>query len=101
MEYIVSLSYDSDVKPKVHRAFNARSGAEALGEAILNHQDDGVLMGFWIGDIEGNEYTNPDVDSEVLRFVKEGKKINAIKRYREITGLGLKEAKHAIEDMFY
>src|SRR3989304_1332236 len=34
---------------------------------------------------------------EVMELVQEGKKIEAIKRYRELTGLGLKESKDAIE----
>ena len=44
---------------------------------------------------------NPDaeVDSEVLGFAKAGRKIEAIKRYRDITGVGLKEAKDYVERM--
>jgi ribosomal protein L7/L12 len=36
-------------------------------------------------------------DSQLRDFITAGQKINAIKRYRELTGLGLKEAKDAIE----
>jgi ribosomal protein L7/L12 len=36
-------------------------------------------------------------DSELQRFIAAGQKINAIKRYRELTGEGLKEAKDAVE----
>ncbi|MET9832144.1 ribosomal protein L7/L12 [Streptomyces sp. NPDC006385] len=35
--------------------------------------------------------------NEVVGLVREGKKIPAIKLYREITGAGLKEAKDAVE----
>lgn len=38
-----------------------------------------------------------DPDEEVRRFVLEGRKIEAIKRYREQTGLGLREAKEAVD----
>ena len=38
-----------------------------------------------------------DVDPEVRRLAESGEKIAAIKRYREITGVGLKEAKDAVE----
>ena len=36
-------------------------------------------------------------DDEVLRLLRSGSKIAAIKAYREQTGLGLKEAKDAVE----
>jgi ribosomal protein L7/L12 len=38
-----------------------------------------------------------DIDDRVRRLVDEGKKIEAIKLYREMTGVGLKEAKDAVE----
>ena len=36
---------------------------------------------------------------EVRRLAQSGQKIQAIKRYRELTGLGLKDAKEAVEAM--
>ena len=36
---------------------------------------------------------------EIRNFLRQGKKIEAIKRYREITNLGLAEAKSAVEAM--
>ena len=41
----------------------------------------------------------PDLseDDTLKAFIKEGKKIQAIKRYREISGAGLKEANDFIE----
>jgi ribosomal protein L7/L12 len=36
---------------------------------------------------------------EVRKYLQEGKKIQAIKAYRESTGAGLKEAKDAVEQM--
>lgn len=38
-----------------------------------------------------------DKFDEVRDFVRAGRKIEAIKRYRELTGVGLKEAKDAVE----
>lgn len=38
-------------------------------------------------------------DSQVLDAVRRGNKIVAIKRYRELTGLGLKEAKDAVDEL--
>jgi ribosomal protein L7/L12 len=39
----------------------------------------------------------PDPLTEVLALIAQGKKIQAIKVYRERTGVGLKEAKDAVE----
>jgi ribosomal protein L7/L12 len=43
--------------------------------------------------------TGPDlaVDQDVVNLARAGRKIEAIKRYRELTGAGLKEAKDAVE----
>jgi hypothetical protein len=42
---------------------------------------------------------SPDKMSEVRSLMKAGNKIAAIKVYREITGVGLAEAKQAVESM--
>jgi ribosomal protein L7/L12 len=41
----------------------------------------------------------PDIaiDQDVVALARAGRKIEAIKRYRELTGVGLKEAKDAVE----
>ncbi|GAA2146117.1 ribosomal protein bL12 [Glycomyces algeriensis] len=39
----------------------------------------------------------PDPLTEVRALIGQGKKIQAIKVYRELTGVGLKEAKDAVE----
>jgi len=39
----------------------------------------------------------PPGDAEIERLIRDGRKIEAIKAYRESTGLGLKEAKDAVE----
>lgn len=38
-----------------------------------------------------------DIEAELLRLLTQGEKIAAIKRYREWTGAGLKDAKDAVE----
>lgn len=38
-------------------------------------------------------------DAEIRRFLETGRKIDAIKRYRELSGVGLKESKDAIESL--
>jgi len=52
--------------------------------------------GWWGG---GDESGSPDptADPEIQDLLAKGNKIQAIKRYRELTGLGLKEAQEAIE----
>ena len=37
------------------------------------------------------------VDPEVVALASQGKKIEAIKRYRELTGVGLAEARDAVD----
>lgn len=38
-----------------------------------------------------------DADPEVLDAIRQNQKIEAIRRYRQLTGLGLKESKDAVE----
>jgi hypothetical protein len=38
-----------------------------------------------------------DKDPEIISLIKEGRMIDAIKRHRDLTGSGLKEAKDAID----
>jgi ribosomal protein L7/L12 len=40
-----------------------------------------------------------DVDTELRNLVLDGKKIKAIKRYRDLTGIGLKEAKDYVDKL--
>jgi ribosomal protein L7/L12 len=44
----------------------------------------------------GLRENDPDLE-EVVSLLRDGKKIQAIKVYREVTGEGLKEAKDAVE----
>jgi ribosomal protein L7/L12 len=39
------------------------------------------------------------MDSEVVALAQSGQTIQAIKRYRELTGVGLAEAKQAVESL--
>lgn len=42
---------------------------------------------------------SPELRQEIQQLVNQGKKIEAIKLYREQTGAGLKEAKDAVESL--
>jgi ribosomal protein L7/L12 len=52
--------------------------------------------GGWSGG-DAREPSDPIADPEIQDLLAKGNEIQAIKRYRELTGLGLKEAKEAIE----
>jgi ribosomal protein L7/L12 len=47
----------------------------------------------------GAATSGPAADPEVLAAIASGELIAAIKRYRDLTGAGLKEAKDAVEAM--
>jgi ribosomal protein L7/L12 len=52
--------------------------------------------GWWGGGREGDA-PDPARDPEIQDLLAKGNEIQAIKRYRELTGLGLAEAKKAID----
>jgi len=52
--------------------------------------------GGWRGDRGEGEAVDPASDPEIQDLLAKGNEMQAIKRYRELTGLGLKEAKDAI-----
>jgi ribosomal protein L7/L12 len=51
--------------------------------------------GRWSG--EEGEALDPAADPEIQDLLAKGNEIQAVKRYRELTGLGLAEAKEAID----
>ncbi len=51
--------------------------------------------GWWGGSGEGGA-VDPASDPEIQDLLAKGNEMQAIKRYRELTGLGLKESKDAI-----
>jgi hypothetical protein len=67
-------------------------GRQGIRLARLERKVDALLKKFEV---------NPDaaVDAAVLSLVREGRKIEAIKRLRENTGVGLKEAKEYVEQL--
>ena len=50
------------------------------------------------GDSTGFASVDAERDPELLELLRKGDTIRAIKRYRELTGSGLGEAKQAVED---
>jgi large subunit ribosomal protein L7/L12 len=53
--------------------------------------------GWWGAGEESEEQIDPTAEAEIQDLVAKGNDVVAIKRYRELTGLGLKEAKAAID----
>lgn len=62
----------------------------------LEHQLDFILDHLQLSPPNEPE---PRVSPEILDMLREGRKIEAIKLYREETGLGLKEAKEFIDSL--
>ena len=69
----------------------------ALGVVVVL----GILVVLGRGSSSGKSYPLPkDTTDEGIRTLAEqGKKIEAIKSYRSLHGVGLKEAKDAVEEM--
>jgi ribosomal protein L7/L12 len=53
--------------------------------------------GWWGGSDDEDGQLNPMSDPEIQDLLAKGNEAQAVKRYRELTGLGLKEANDAIE----
>jgi ribosomal protein L7/L12 len=54
---------------------------------------------WWGGSGEESEPVDPTSDPEIQDLLAKGNKMQAIKRYHELTGIGLKEAEDAIEEL--
>jgi ribosomal protein L7/L12 len=61
----------------------------------LRPREDAGGGGWWGGSGEGGA-VDPVDDPEIQDLLAKGNEMQAIKRYRELTGAGLKEAKDAI-----
>jgi ribosomal protein L7/L12 len=49
--------------------------------------------------VEFKDWSKDTIDPEVLYLVQQGNVIEAIKRYREMTGVGLAEAKRYVDQL--
>ncbi len=83
----------------------AKEAVERMGvEMVSPGRYAGLKEGYPLGSDElrdsfggSNQYSSPSLDDELRELVGRGQKINAIKRYREVTGVGLKEAKDVVD----
>ncbi|KQY56814.1 MULTISPECIES: ribosomal protein L7/L12 [unclassified Nocardioides] len=86
-------------------ALRARIGRlEALVELLARHQgisehEISQVMGPTVSTVSTPHATGTPISARVRQLAIEGKKIQAIKVHREETGLGLKEAKDAVESL--
>ena len=46
-----------------------------------------------------NDINKEEIDNEIYQLLGDGKKVRAVKRYREITGLSLKESKEYVDSL--
>jgi large subunit ribosomal protein L7/L12 len=67
----------------------------AVGVAVVV----GLVIVFGRGSSSPTNLPENATDDDILALAKDGKKIKAIKWYRALHGVGLKEAKDAVEEM--
>ncbi|MEU1664844.1 ribosomal protein L7/L12 [Streptomyces sparsogenes] len=80
---VIGLMWSS-VERKLDRTQRTTARLERKVDLVLDHL--------------GLQEPQPDL-GRVTALLREGKKIHAVKEYREITGAGLKEAKEAVDRM--
>lgn len=90
------LGARATVRPKPDTAQMAR--LERKLDLVLNHLglvDNPALVSNVLTTVIGSTYS-ASVTEDIMDLIRQGKKINAIKLYRELNGVGLKEAKDAV-----
>lgn len=95
---------DSGAMTLVQDTFVGVSENEALGKALSSFKGYGSVHSYKINLVdknvsEQNIFELEGVDSQIVEFLRQGQKIQAIKRYRELTGYGLRESKQFIDDL--
>ena len=70
----------------------AKNAVESLNSPQAAYPPQRILV-----DYPGTAPTGLNLTPEIMALVEQGNKIQAIKRYRELTGAGLKEAKDKVE----
>ena len=72
-------------------------GAFVLGVFIARRRPDTKLV--WEAPRSGPDHEAAIVDPQLLSLLEQKQLIPAIKRYRELTGSGLKESKDAVDSL--
>jgi len=95
---------DSGAMTLVQDTFVGVTEDEALGKALKTFKGYGSVHSYKINlvdrDVSEKEIHDLEgVDSQIVEFLHNGQKINAIKRHRELTGDGLRESKQYIDNL--
>ena len=95
---------DSGSMTLVQDTFVGVTEDEALGKALRMFKGYGSVHSYKINLVdpdvsEKHIYNLEGVDSQIVEFLRQGHKIQAIKRYRELTGYGLRESKQFVDDL--
>ena len=88
----------------VQDAFVGVTEDEALGKAFKLFKGYGNVTSYKVSFVSDNVseeelHELEGIDSEIVKHLHRGEKIQAIKRHREITGYGLRESKQFIDDL--
>lgn len=78
----------TDERRQIENLVKSVSALEKKVDMIMNHLN-----------LRYDDRAHASFEYEVRDLLRQGNKIEAIKRYREQTGTGLAEAKRAVEDM--
>ncbi len=65
----------------------------------LGQAEPGDSLGGGFGEPSAAEFAPAEEDPRLIELIQSGKKIEAIKLYRELTGYGLAEAKDAVDNL--
>jgi ribosomal protein L7/L12 len=99
----VARGEDQDISEIKQRLALLETRMEQLFEAMDMAPRNAPSGGGWWGgsDDDGHEQmaANAESDAKLQELIANGKKIEAVKRYHELTGVGLAEAKKAVEGM--
>ena len=84
----------------VQDTFIGATEDEALGKALKMFKGYGSVHSYKINLVSADEEKDMSgIDSKIVELLNLGHKINAIKRYREISGFGLRESKQFIDQL--
>ena len=107
MLFVIAMMIEDDgtgAMTLVQDTFVGVTEDEALGKALKNFKGYGSVhsykINFVASDVSEQEVHDLEgIDSEIINMLHNGQKINAIKRHREMSGEGLREAKQYIDNL--
>ena len=94
---------DTGALTLVQDTFVGRNEDEGLGKALRMFKGYGNVHSYKINLVSSDAETDKEIselegiDSQIVELLHNGQKIGAIKRYRELSGYGLRESKQFID----